>query len=304
MTAKAESQELVWRVSASLDAARPGEILLLDEDGQVLGPGAMRRAAMVGWGAVGGMVGMTAVAVGALAGPLIGVLGGAGALGALIVQARAGRAFRKALALASAGRRDEALAAVAELERRHVGDQFPPFIDYLTGKLEWQRGQFAEAQRRYERARARLADRRRGRGMYWVCSFDRAQLMAAAGNVEGARTARVELDLAPRGDYFAMELALTDLMIAFHGDDASRLPDDEELYDWAKAALRTSRFGVSVALLAWAFGERGEPDMAAHLLREAPARLATEFLPESAPRLSAWLEARLAALPPEPDLDE
>jgi hypothetical protein len=301
VTAKAESQELVWRVSASLDAARPGEILLLDEDGQVLGPGAVRRAAMVGWGAVGSMVGLTALAVGALAGPLIGVLGGASALGVLAHQARSGRAFRHALALASAGRRDEAIAAVAELERRHVGDQFPPFIDYLTAKLEWQRGQFAAAQTRYERARARLADRRRGRGMYWVCSFDRAQLMAAAGNVEGARTARVELDQAPRGDYFAMELALTDLMIAFHASDAARLPDDDELYDWAKAALQTSRFGVSVALLAWAFGERNEPDMAAHLLREAPARLATEFLPESAPRLSTWLEARLAELPPDED---
>ena len=121
------------------------------------------------------------------------------------------------------------------------------------------------------------------------------------GKVDAARTARVELDDAPRGDYFAMELALTDLMIAFHAGDAVRLPDDEELYDWAKASLRTSRFGVSVALLAWAFLERGDREMAGHLLREAPARLATEFLPESAPKLSRWLDDRLAELPREED---
>src|SRR4029078_5000832 len=92
------------------------------------------------------------------------------------------------------------------------------------------------------------------------------------------------------GDSFALELALSDLMIAFHSNDARHLPEDDELYDWAKAALRTARFGVSGALLAWAFGERGDADMAGHMLREAPTRLATEFLPESAPKLSKWLD--------------
>ena len=78
---------------------------------------------------------------------------------------------------------------------------------------------------------------------------------------------------------------------------ADRLPDDSELYEWAKAALRTSRFGVSVVLLAWAFRKRGDEDMAGHMLREAPARLETEFLAECAPKLAAWL----AAQPPPSD---
>jgi hypothetical protein len=137
--------------------------------------------------------------------------------------------------------------------------------------------------------------------MYWVCSFDRVQLLAAMGRLDTARTARAELEQAPRGDYFAMELALTDLMLAFHAGDVKLLPDDDDLYEWAKAALRTSRFGVSVVLLAWAFGERGDADMAGHLLREAPSRLTTEFLPESAPQVSAWLDKRLADLPRDDD---
>lgn len=298
MTADAPAdKQLVWRVSSSLDTAKPGEVLLLDDQGQVLPPRAMKRAAVVGWSVVGGLVVAGATAMAAIAGPIVGLATGLATMATLAWHARAGREFRRALALASAGRRDDAIVAVAALEKRHLGEQFPPFIDYLAGKLEWQRGHFDAALRRYERARGILAQRRRHRGMYWVCSFDRAQLLAAMGKVDFAKTARVELEQAPRGDYFAMELALTDLMIAFHADDSDALPDDAELYDWAKAALRTSRFGVSVVLLAWAFGKRGETEMAGHLLREAPGRLETEFLAECAPKLAAWL----AAQPPVAD---
>ena len=288
----ADDKALVWRVSASLDTAKPGEVLLLDDQGQVLPPRAMKRAAIVGWTIVGGVVAVGAAATSVLVGPVIGAVAGAATLATLAWHARAGREFRRALALASAGRRDEAIAVVATLEKRHLGEQFPPFVDYLSGKLEWQRGNYEGALRRYERARALLAQRKRHRGMYWVCSFDRAQLLAAMGKVDHARTARIELEQAPRGDYFAMELALTDLIIAFHAGDATLLPDESELYDWAKAALRTSRFGVSVVLLAWAFRERKDEDMATHMLREAPGRLETEFLAECAPKLDAWLKAQ------------
>jgi hypothetical protein len=305
VTASAETPEtadkLVWRVSSSLDTAKPGEVLLLDDQGRVLGPKAMRRASVVGWGVVGSVVGIGAGAVGVLVSPIAGVLVGAATMGFLLWQLRHGRQFQRALALASAGRRDEAYAIVTELEGRQLGNQFPPFIDYLAGKLEWQRGNFEAALGRYERALGALGRMRgRGRGMYWICTFDRVQLLAAMGKLADARTARAELDEAPRGDYFAMELALTDLMIAFHAEDATLLPADDELFEWAKSALRTSRFGASVVLLAWAFGARGEHDMAEHMLREAPARLETEFLPETAPKLHAWLGDRIGPIGKRP----
>jgi hypothetical protein len=137
--------------------------------------------------------------------------------------------------------------------------------------------------------------------MYWICTFDRVQLLAVMGKLADARAARAELEEAPRGDYFAMELALTDLTIAFHAGDPTLLPGDDELYEWAKAALRTSRFGASVVLLAWAFDQRGDQDMAQHMLREAPTRLETEFLPETAPKLHAWLSERLDKVPTDDD---
>src|SRR5437773_2071511 len=79
-----------------------------------------------------GLVSPGAIAVSALAGPVLGVATGAATLGILAHHARSNREFRRALALASAGRRDEALTAVQALEARHLGEQFPPFIDYLT----------------------------------------------------------------------------------------------------------------------------------------------------------------------------
>jgi len=300
--APGSSDKLAWRVSTSLDSAKPGEVLLLDDQGRVLGPQAMRRATVIGWGVVGSVVGVGAGAIGVLMTPIAGLVVGAMTMGFLIWQLRHGRDFQRALALASAGRRDEAFAIVSELEGRQLGNQFPPFIDYLAGKLEWQRGHPEEALGRYERALGALGRMRgRGRGMYWICTFDRVQLLAAMGRLDDARAARSELEEAPRGDYFAMELALTDLMIAFHAGDPSLLPGDDELYEWAKAALRTSRFGASVVLLAWAFDRRGDRDMAEHLLREAPARLDTEFLAETTPRLQAWLEERKVSVAAEDD---
>ena len=123
------------------------------------------------------------------------------------------------------------------------------------------------------------------------------------GKVDAARTARADLEGAPRGDYFALELALTDLVIAFAADDLGLLPADEELFEWAKVALGCSRFGTNLVLLAWALGGRNELDMEKLLLREAAPRLTTEFLRESFPRLATWYEERRVAVGADRDDD-
>ncbi|HWN68050.1 MAG TPA: hypothetical protein VNM90_10460, partial [Haliangium sp.] len=94
----------------------------------------------------------------------------------------------------------------------------------------------------------------------------------------------------PHGSYFEMDRMLTDLLLAFHTGDADALQGD--LYEWAKAALKTNRFGLNVVLLAWAFHHRGDNDMARMMLREAPARLAGHYLADSAPRVHAWMQAK------------
>jgi hypothetical protein len=104
---------------------------------------------------------------------------------------------------------------------------------------------------------------------------------------------RAELSAAPDGDYFRLARMLTDLTIAFHRGAADGLPDD--LHDWAREALEMNRFGHGLVLLSWAYGARGDQDMAAHLLREAPDRLEASFLPECDPRLHAWMEEKRVA---------
>ncbi len=292
-----------WRVSRSLADAKPGEVLLLDDQGQVMGEQAMRRQQVAAWAAVGGVAGVGITAMAILSGPLFGLVAGGLFAGVMWRQSRAWRRARAALVLASAGRRDEALAAVEKLEAGRVADTLRPFLAYLRGKLEWQRGAFDAALALYDRAMGSVQPRRR-RAMYWVCAFDRAQLLAVMGRVPAARTARSELGNAPTGDYFALELALTDLVLGFCADEPTALPNDEELYDWAKVALGCSRFGTNLVLLAWALGRRGDADMELLLLREAAPRLQTEFLADSFPSLHRWYEARrveIGADRPDPD---
>ena len=298
-----EPLALTWRVSTSLADARPGEVLLLDEDGQVLSAGAVRRQQLAGWIGTGGVAGLSMAAIATLMGPLVGLITG-GIFGLLMIrQTRAWRRARHALVLASAGRRDQALAEVAKLEKTPISEPMRPFLHYLKGKLEWQRGNLTESLNLYDRALGAVAQRKR-RAMYWVCAFDRVQLLAVMGKVDAARAARAELDTAPHGDYFQLELALTELVIAFAGKQLDRLPADEELYEWSKTALGCSRFGTNLVLLAWALGGRGEADMEKLLLREAGPRLATEFLPESFPSLHAWYEQRRVAVGADRDDDE
>ena len=290
-----DSLALTWRVSTSLANARPGEVLLLDEDGQVLSAAAVRRQQLAGWIGAGGVAGLSMAAITTLMGPWVGLLTGA-IFGVLMIrQTRAWRRARHALVLASAGRRDQALVEVGRLERGVVSEPMRPFLHYLKGKLEWQRGNLLDALNLYDRALGAVAQRKR-RAMYWVCAFDRVQLLAVMGKVDAARAARAELDTAPHGDYFQLELALTELVIAFAGNTLDRLPADDELYEWAKTALGCSRFGTNLVLLAWALGGRGDADMERLLLREAAPRLTTEFLPESFPALHAWYEARRIAV--------
>ncbi|MBK7077229.1 MAG: hypothetical protein IPH44_33550 [Myxococcales bacterium] len=301
MTSKTETALVLagddppWRVSRSLADAKPGEVLLLDDQGQVMGEPAMRRQQAVAWAAVGGVAGIGVAAMAIASGPIFGVVAGGVFAAVMWRQSRSWRRARGALVLASAGRRDEALAAVEAIERGRVAEPLRPFLAYLRGKLEWQRGQLDAALALYDRAMGSVAQRRR-RAMYWVCAFDRTQLLAVMGRLPAARTARAELGQAPTGDYFALELALTELVLAFTSDDPSTLPADEELYDWAKVALGCSRFGTNLVLLAWALGRRGDRDMETLLLREAAPRLATEFLGDSFPALARYYEQRRVEL--------
>jgi len=282
-----------FRLARSLKAAEVGEVMALDERGDVVDP---RRSQIYG-----ARLWLGAAAIGGLGWASVATLGGAAFLGPAFFAACVGIMawesrrlgdLKRAIALAAAGRRDEAAAAFTALESRRTSPALRATIDYWIGSLSWQRGDLDEAQRRFEAALVICRQSRRLDVLRWIVDFSRAQLLAVRGEVERAARLRAELDEAPDGDYFRLARMLTDLSIAFHRGSPDRLPED--LYDWAREALEMTRFGHGLVLLAWAFATRGDQDMAAHLLREAPERLEASFLAECDPALHRWMEERRA----------
>ena len=282
-----------FRLARSLKAASVGEVMALDERGDVVDP---RRSRMHG-----ARVWLGAAMIGGAGWAGVVTLGGAAALGPVFFAACLGLMawesrklgdLKAAIALAAAGRRDEASAAFAELEKRRSSPTMRATIDYWIGSLTWQRGDLPEAERRLDAALAGCHRSGRLDVLRWIVEFSRAQLASVRGELERAERIRGELERAPDGDYFRLARMLTDLSIAFHRGSADKLP--EELHDWAREALEMNRFGHGLVLLAWAFAARGERDMAEHLLREAPDRLEASFLAECDPVLHAWMEARRA----------
>jgi tetratricopeptide (TPR) repeat protein len=136
----------------------------------------------------------------------------------------------------------------------------------------------------------------------WRAEMLRAALLASLGQLDEARrqrdavAAQIEAWEAqrrrPRGEIHDVALQALDLSIAFHADTPERLPDDQILHDWARAALLRNQFGGMLVYLAWAFDRRGDADMARHLLSEAPARMPRSSLAAEAPRLQAWADDR------------
>jgi tetratricopeptide (TPR) repeat protein len=278
-----------FRLADSLESASVGEVMAIDENGQVVGPRSARLAMVKYWGlmaVLGGLGGSVVVMAGA---PV--VLGGmvfASALGLFAWELRRSPAIKRAVALAAAGQREDAWQAFSELDQKHHPSPTRATIDYWMGNLAWQRGDLEMAQTRYERAALIAKQSRHMKVTLWIVEFARAQLFAVRGDVEKARLLRGQLSDAPTGDYLRMAGILTDLAIAFHGDNPDELPDDAELYEWAKQILSMSRFGQGAVLLAWAFSKRGDDDMATMMLSEAPERLQGSFPAETDPKLHAW----------------
>lgn len=305
-----ETVEPRWRVASSLETTTVGEVILLDSEGRVATPSQARWVAVRSWIGTSGLTAAVGVVTASLIGsPAVGVAAALGFLGSVVWQSRHMSKLRRAIALVAAGEREAARDAFDALEKKRLPAVHHTVIDTMMGGILWKLGQLDDALARYERSIEAYERSRHyhANAMYWVCAFDRVQLLAASGKVEQAESLRPRLSGAPSGEYFALQRVLTDLMIAFHQGSTALLPDDPgELYDWAKLGLSTSRFGALVVLLSWAFCERGDIDMAKHLLSEAPERLKGDFLADRIPQADQWMRERAAEwkIPLDPDEDD
>jgi hypothetical protein len=296
------SKSRVARPAHSLAEAKPGEVLLLDRRGNVLGP---RQVALVkarAWGLVGLMVGGVGLLYGAVLGPAAGVIVVA-AVGALTgLRLRNWPAFRAAQALAASYQWEEAQAAFTALEGKALPRALRESASVTQGALDLLLGRPQRTLERLDLVLPKLRGSWDSNGVVqrWRAGYLRAASLAALGRLDEARRQRDELTAwaqgrGGRGDYYALLRESLELTIAFEADAPHELPDDATLHRWARSALLRTQFGEMLVSLAWAFHRRGDDSMARHLLAEAPSRTPRYSLHTTTPRLHAWAEERRAA---------
>jgi hypothetical protein len=161
----------------------------------------------------------------------------------------------------------------------------------IAGAAAWLRGDHDRALKWMRRAVRDLGSPRKGswRGVAVLARLEHIQLLAITGDLAGAKAmlAALEAEGLPTGDLVQLELVETKLVLAFESGTASALRPDE-LDEWARAILRTNRFGSALLLLAWAHGLRGDREMVPTLLEIAEDRLHECRIEHAHPKLARW----------------
>ena len=274
------------RVADSLAEAGPRDLVHIDRKGKVVTGGRARIIRVGYWGLLTSLVGAEAY----LGYTAFGVLGlsVAAALGGYVafVFTRVAH-LRRGLGLLLSSSLDEAEAA---FERVATG-RFTPRRMRARGLG----GLSAVARLRgrpelaLKRLRQSLLLRRRGGALAEAARHTEAQLLARLGRVQEARAVLAEASPdIPEGEYPRLTYHTAELYIAFC--DGRHQLDDDELHERASFALGITSAAPLLALLAWAFEQRGDDDMRQLLLDEAKDRHPGDLLSGPMPRLQRWLD--------------
>ncbi|HEU4408516.1 MAG TPA: hypothetical protein VFS43_24855 [Polyangiaceae bacterium] len=286
----------------SLAEAKPGELLLLDGRGNVVGPRQLALVKARSWGLVGLMVGGVGLLYAAMFGPAAGAAVAAFTAAAMGFQLRHWPAFRAAHALVANYQWEEAHAAFVALESKALPRGLRVAAAVTQSALDGLLGRAQSALERLDRVLPKLRGSWAGGGAVqrWRAGCLRAAALARLGRLDEARRQRDEVATwargrGARGEFYAFMLESLELTIAVEADAPHELPDDATLHQWARGALLRTQYGEMLVSLAWAFHRRGDDAMARHLLAEAPSRMPRYSLHVTAPRLHAWAEERRAA---------
>jgi hypothetical protein len=107
--------------------------------------------------------------------------------------------------------------------------------------------------------------------------------------------ARARLDgrgTPPQGNYLKVQHWTADLYVQFA--EGRCTIDEDQLWERSHAALQITGAAQLLALCSWAYGERRDAEMAAHLLDQAVDR-AEPGMAQRAPALWRWVETKKAA---------
>lgn len=282
------------KLSNSLARAARDEFVYVGRSGEVRSPTRYRVQRFAGLG-----IAVTA----ALVGTVLSIAVGLPWLSLLYVSTlgyasnvwRKSEQLKQGAALLAADRIDEAERVLLPLTNTRLA---PASIRALAWQnlagVAVRRGRHAEAL-----ASVRRCDAIFRRGFWapagpwrWINRFSEVQLLAQLGELEAARRVLAELVRAPSGEYFQILRMNAELMLAFASQDASTLPED--LHAWVHRAIETTTAELALVLLAWAHAQRGDDDMASHLLDEARDRIEPELFARIYPNVARWLQQQRA----------
>ncbi|MBX3276303.1 MAG: hypothetical protein KF729_38980 [Sandaracinaceae bacterium] len=152
-----------------------------------------------------------------------------------------------------------------------------------------------------ERIRRAIALSRRPKAaLAQTARHHEAQLLARLDRHEEARAVLEEIGEPAPGEYVRLSHHTTELYLAFRA--GRHALSDDALHERASFALPITAAAPLLALLGWAFSERGDDEMAELLVGEARDRHPGELLSGPMPDLDRWMrEGARVALEDEAD---
>ncbi len=281
------------KLARNFDEAGPDSLVVIDRHGDLVPWTRLRALSLASRAARFTLFVLSSVLLLQYFG-LLGLAAGVAAWTASFLRrARAADQWRVS-ALIQAGRLDEA-EALCKLLGRRAGRPLRAWVHRSLAVIEGRRGRHARALDEV-RAALKLTGTRRDAATE-LLALQEIRLLCDVGRVGEAR-ARIDSRAAPeRGEVVVVQRWLTELYVMFHERRLSL--DEDELWRRAQRALKLSGGAPLLALAGWAYAERRDDDLAAHLLGEAADRF-VPWMKRGSPALWAFVEERLGrALPDE-----
>ena len=292
-------------LARTLEDAPPRAFVHVDNQGRVRSPARFRALQAVSYGAAGMLAIGAPLAYGTLLGvPALGIGLAACMTTFYAWQFRRARRIELAARLLAHDRLDEAEAECqAVLGSWGCPRALRALAERTLALVLVRRGHLEEALG-HQRTAMTLYARMRSRSLYARCvRYDEVATLVGIGRVGEARQRLEQLGAVPEGEYLRLHHWTGDLYVSF-GEGEHRLTP-EELHERTHVALGINRATVLLALLSWAHLQRGDEDMAWHLLREAFDRWDQFPIDKAMPKLWDWMTANAktagAAIPPATD---
>jgi tetratricopeptide (TPR) repeat protein len=273
-----------------LPSLRAGQRVLVGPDGSVVSPRVHRRRLAAQYG----LLALSCAAFTVLNPPLGAAVSAALAVGG-VAQVRWARRLREAIRLVIDDQPDAAERALDALgppilrRRRRLAN-----VAQIRSLVCERRGDLAGAVAQADVCERLLPTAVRGYALvYWQNQYNRAHWLLELGRLDDARAAVARCGRAPGGEWYKLQYRFLLLHAAFVG--AGALPDDDRLSDWLRDSLRYNHTGATLALLGWAFEQRGDADSAQLAFAEAGARFlkGTAVVARVFPRMWAVLGPKL-----------